>query len=303
VSTSKILPGSLDREPPRVFDTQPKMNGKFLAGSVINVEFSEPIACSKPFDFKISIEVSLYKNYTKASSEVLILCSRNKISLTLQKYIDFTKWEGRDLKVKVSGVKDLVGNAMKGKLIFTFGVFRINHHQASMLVERLTIPEKVKIPHTKMDKTRMHNQILAEISQATELQDPSRISELSVVPSKEGLFVNFNVKPANSKTSSKQAEQTALEVVEKLHKLIGSKKISSGYLQHAVVSPDTFLSMLSPSAEDEVAFLRNQAGAQPLANGTAPVESVWLVAAVVSPWVAVLAWFLLHKYSKRKENA
>jgi hypothetical protein len=235
-----------------------------MAGNVMKVMFSEKIACYRPFNFRVEVEVAGYHKFTKTDPDMMILCEDKTISFVLQRYVNYKKWAGKDVTIKLSKVKDLAGNEMLNEYKVNFGQFKIDTHSTAVKAEvhrddHHTDDHHTDDHHTDDHKTDDHKtddhktddhfleeDVRKEIGRATNLEDVSRIKFTNV----ENSFLSFTVDPAQDKD-----DLSALEVVDNLYESISKKKLDQKefpYLSRGTVN--SFLSVPIPSDADRTAY-------------------------------------------------
>jgi len=297
-STSEV-PGVIDRKAPEVFQTTPQAGQKFLPGSVIKIEFNEQIACVEPYIFSVKLKVGTYTTYTQTSPDLLITCQDSTISINMQRYLDYNKWVNQEIELTVGGVQDLADNAIIEDVKMKFGQFQINVKTAFITVDKLFIkgPPDAQTP-VKAD-------VLSEIGSATHVHDLSRISVHEISPQSDGAFVSFTVNP-----SAQDADDTPLAVVRKLHNAITtSSLIEEGgfrYLHRAVVHPNNFYSVLTPSANDKASYLEYLANKKTESDAKIPWKDLYdlliVVVILLSALVITLA-FVIHWVCSRSAKS
>ncbi len=123
-SSSTIIPGRLERQPPELLGTPSPADGILHASDQIYIEFTENIDCSNLTSLTGALEnyVGLFWAQTNEAINFDISCNENRIYL--DPVIANGDIENQLLRAEVRGIKDFIGNTIEEPITWEFYVDR-----------------------------------------------------------------------------------------------------------------------------------------------------------------------------------
>lgn len=117
---SEIITGIIDRRPPQRFSEVPEpADGFFSPGDEISVEFDEELNCRPPLPIVLTMVIGENK-FVFHETDVLIVCSGRKVSISLAQKVSLAAVKGLLATVTLSNVADLASNVLTEPVKWSF---------------------------------------------------------------------------------------------------------------------------------------------------------------------------------------
>jgi len=231
--------------------------GKFLPGTVVKIEFTEPIDCQS-----LDIAWQFGDQVLKPSGpNILVSCDKSTLAVTPQQYLNYTKWaKTPTTSLNITGVKDLVGNEIAEPLIWKFGLFKINQQNAAVTIKKLFLEN-----HTEAS-TPTQQQILAEIASLVEVK-PEQFKFNTAEPTARGMHFSLTLHPTEKGKAPISLINTLYNTLESWQNRrasfleIQANRERFPLLTKTKLLPNNFLVDLVPSDEDKKAYSLLQSSA------------------------------------------
>jgi hypothetical protein len=212
-SSSISITGLIDRDAPQQFGAVEPPKGKYFPGQIMSVSFDEPVKCSKPYAFTLSLKVEdMDRTFNKRN--MLVVCEGRKISVTFTAFHNYEKMMGKDAVFKVGRVEDLAGNELVEPAKSEFTVQKIKTEDAEVQVSFLSL-KNLSYVSTKSHK------IEKEIVDLLDIEDASRIKVTQIKDDIDGILVNLRVLPAAE--DKRDSAPTSCKLMSKLYDMIEEK--------------------------------------------------------------------------------
>ena len=119
--STDIISGYIDKRPPSIYGKPSVLMNKYNhPDQEVLFTFTEDIYCGKPFTFEIELDAVNDDNLPALSNDDLqILCEKNILRFHFNPIIR-GKLSGKKMKINLSDVIDLAGNAMTYETVFDF---------------------------------------------------------------------------------------------------------------------------------------------------------------------------------------
>jgi hypothetical protein len=114
---SDPVPGTIDHHAPVVFGTPEPADGDLSFGEDIRVTFNEPIACASVDSISVGLS---WLDGPNAGLDVPVETTCNGNGIVITPTASDTDLEGRQLRARVAGIRDRVGNAMEDSVTWVF---------------------------------------------------------------------------------------------------------------------------------------------------------------------------------------
>lgn len=307
---SESVWGVVDREAPRQFGLIEPADGEYFPGDEISVSFDEPIYCSKPYRFRLSLEVEGLDRRLDETS-LVVVCEHRKISIGFRPNVSYKDLMGKSAKLHIDNVEDLNKNAVSYKVEAHFKFAAFNAAKASMQLEgvyfNVTFQDGMnddQDPEFKSVASGISGEIAKLIGVAR-----SRVVVTSIKQAGPGINVDIDIAPP----AEDAAEQTAsADAVDKLKTEL--KKIeenpSSTTAQSMVylntVKPEALQATMVPSASDAAlnSAMTAAGGSAFFGSDSSGNTNLWLAVTLlsVSTAVFVLSTLFVINHSRTKEQ-
>ncbi|EDQ84448.1 uncharacterized protein MONBRDRAFT_12796 [Monosiga brevicollis MX1] len=108
---SVSLLGTVDRSLPRVFAMYPRASTLADTGADVEVIFTEPLQCTRPFTF--SVKASIGDSISVSERVLDVICQGHAIKLSIAKTFSASLLSGKTVEIEIANVYDKAGNKVR----------------------------------------------------------------------------------------------------------------------------------------------------------------------------------------------
>jgi hypothetical protein len=256
---SDIVPGRIDRTPPRPFGTGAEPADKlWWPGDEISMTFTEDVQCDRPFRFATTIEVDGVR--ANVSNPVDVICEKTKVrfafSRTLVQMSD--AFVGKQVTVHLANVPDLALNTAAAEVswAFTVGAFALD--KASVTLTDVRVPLAITSGERDVSGAVARallgaNGPLAQITVTPTMVAPMRKRQASSM----SLTESFNVQVKSAEESGVRDAPGALTIANTILK---QPTIDTSETQVAISAPGDPGALMTQASSDEAPFFESTLG-------------------------------------------